>query len=538
MQAIVQAQCDRVAKESCRRASYGRKNRESGLCDGPVNFLRGLPVQQTETIAHRTSPLNISSNDFRAAGHQLVDRIADFLDSLPQRPVTTGESPSAIRVALDASRTLPNQGADVGELLNRAADLLFDHSCFNAHPRFWGYVTSSAAPIGVLGELLAAAANPNCGAWLLSPMASEIEAQSIRWIAEMLNYSTECGGLFVSGGNMANIVCFLAARQTKGGKDVRSKGVDGTRLRAYVSKETHTWIQKAADMAGLGTDSVRWIATDNRMRIDLEALRAQIRADLAAGDKPFLVIGNAGTVSTGAVDSLPELAEICREFDLWFHIDGAYGGFAAVSPDAPPEFAGLGAADSVAVDPHKWLYAPIEAGCALVRDISKLRDAFAYHPAYYSFGVEAINYFDLGPQNTRGFRALKVWLALQQAGRDGYAQMISDDMRLSRAMFERIADYPELEALTQGLSITTFRYVPPDIKRSGNYLNDLNRELLARLQQGGEAYLSNAIVDGKYALRACIVNFRTTLEDVDALLPIVVRIGRQVDTALRPASQS
>ena len=213
-----------------------------------------------------------------------------------------------------------------------------------------------------------------------------------------------------------------------------------------------------------------------------------------------------------------------------------------VCPDAPPEFAGLGAADSIAVDPHKWLYAPIEAGCALVRDISKLRDAFAYHPPYYHFGVEAINYFDLGPQNSRGFRALKVWLALQQAGRDGYVQMISDDMRLSRAMFDRIARYPELEALTQGLSITTFRYVPPDLKRDGDdvdsYLNDLNRELLTRLQQGGEAYLSNAIIDGKYALRACIVNFRTTIQDVEALLPIIVRIGNQVDAELRPANVS
>jgi glutamate/tyrosine decarboxylase-like PLP-dependent enzyme len=493
---------------------------------------------QAETIAKRTSPLNISSDEFRAAGHQLIDRIADFFDSLPERPVTTGESPSTIRKALGADRSLPLKGADTAELLNHAAALLFDHSLFNAHPRFWGYVTASAAPIGTLGELLAAAANPNCGAWLLSPMASEIEAQTIRWIAEMLNYPTDCGGLFVSGGNMANIVCFLAARQAKAGSDVRSKGVEGTRLRAYCSKETHTWIQKAADIAGLGTDSVRWIAVDCELRIDVEALRAQIRADMAAGDKPFMVIGNAGTVSTGAIDSLPELAKLCREMDLWFHIDGAYGGFAALVPDAPAEFTGISECDSLAVDPHKWLYAPLEAGCALVRDVSKLRDAFAYHPPYYHFGVEAINYFDLGPQNSRGFRALKVWLALQQVGREGYVQMISDDIRLSRAMFERIANWTELEALTQGLSITTFRFVPSDLKRNDkrveSYLNDLNRELLTRLQQGGEAYLSNAVIGGKYALRACIVNFRTTLQDVEALLPIVVRIGNEVDKALRP----
>jgi aromatic-L-amino-acid/L-tryptophan decarboxylase len=492
-----------------------------------------------ETLAQRTSPLNMAPEEFRAAGHQLVDRIADFFASIEQRPVTTGESPSAIREALGADRSLPSQGEDAGALLDHAASLLFDHSLFNAHPRFWGYVTSSSAPIGALGELLAATVNPNCGAWLLSPMASEIEAQTIRWIAEMLDYPTDCGGLFVSGGNMANIVCFLAARQAKAGSHVRSKGVEGSRMRAYCSKETHTWIQKAADMAGLGTDAVKWIAVDSELRIDIEALRAQIQADLAAGDKPFMVVGNAGTVSTGAVDPLPELAALCLEMELWFHVDGAYGGFAALAPDVAAAFAGLRECDSLAVDPHKWLYAPIEAGCALVRDVSKLRDAFAYHPAYYHFGVEATNYFDLGPQNSRGFRALKVWLALQQVGRDGYVQMISDDIRLSRAMFDRIAHYPELEALTQSLSITTFRFVPPDLKRDDkeveSYLNDLNRELLTRLQQGGEAYLSNAVIGGKYALRACIVNFRTTLEDVKALLPIIVRIGGQVDSALRPA---
>jgi glutamate/tyrosine decarboxylase-like PLP-dependent enzyme len=202
-------------------------------------------------------------------------------------------------------------------------------------------------------------------------------------------------------------------------------------------------------------------------------------------------------------------------------------------------FVGLSEADSIAVDPHKWLYAPLEAGCALVRDVSSLRGAFAYHPPYYNFGVEAINYFDLGPQNSRGFRALKVWLALQQVGRDGYAQMISDDIRLSGAMYECIAENPELEALSQGLSITTFRYVPADLHRRDtnipDYLNDLNRELLTRLQRGGKAYLSNAIIGGKYALRACIVNFRTTLQDVKELLPLVVRLGKELDGEMRPA---
>ena len=217
----------------------------------------------------RVSPLEIDPEQFRLLGHELVDRIAGLLESLPTRPVTRGESP------LDDSqgsrcRSRSARAAERIRLscLHRAADLLFDHSLFNGHPRFWGYITSSAAPIGALGELLAAAVNPNVGAWPLSPMASEIEAQTIRWIAEMLGYPEDCGGLFVSGGNMANIVGFLAARQAKAGHDVRTEGLGGARLRVYCSKETHTWIQKAADIAGMGTDAIRWIAVNDRMQID------------------------------------------------------------------------------------------------------------------------------------------------------------------------------------------------------------------------------------------------------------------------------
>ena len=498
-------------------------------------------MQNDAQLENRTAPIAMSPEEFRELGTQLVNRVADFLESLPGRPVTPAESPNDVRHALVGSRTLPLMGVDPAQLLHNAAALLFDHSLFNGHPRFWGYVTSSAAPIGALGELLAAAVNPNVGAWLLSPMASEIEAQTVRWIAEMLGYPVDCGGLFVSGGNMANFVCFLAARQAKAQCDLRTKGVGGTRLRVYCSQETHTWIQKAADMAGLGTEAIRWIPVDSEMRMDLTALREQLLKDLAAGDRPALVVGNAGTVSTGAVDPLPEIAKICREFDLWFHVDGAYGGFAAVIPDRPAALAALREADSVAVDPHKWLYAPLEAGCALVRDPEKLRAAFAYHPPYYHFGVEATNYFDLGPQNSRGFRALKVWLALQQVGRDGYEQMISDDIRLARALFERISRCAELEALTQSLSITTFRFVPTDLnppdEETTSYLNELNLELLPRLQASGEVYLSNAVVHGKFALRACIVNFRTTLADIEALLSIVVRMGKALDLELRPETQ-
>src|SRR5580704_2766837 len=251
----------------------------------------GDAMDKEASIEKRGAPLAMRPEEFRALGHQLVDRIAGFLDSLPERRVTPGESPLDVRQALGAGRPLPQRGTDPAVVLNQAADLLFEHSLFNGHPRFWGYITSSPAPIGALGELLAAAVNPNVGAWPLSPMASEIEAQTVRWIAEMLNYPTDCGGLFVSGGNMANLVCFLAARQAKAGWNVRTMGMNHGRLRVYCSNETHTWIQKAADVSGLGTDAIRWVPTDRELQMNVEALKKQISSDLQEGDKPFLVVG-------------------------------------------------------------------------------------------------------------------------------------------------------------------------------------------------------------------------------------------------------
>jgi aromatic-L-amino-acid decarboxylase len=490
----------------------------------------------------RAAPLAMDTETFRTLGHRLVDQLATALEAVPRGPVTRGESPSTVRQALDLSGPLPESGTDPGVLLEQTARLLFEHSLFNAHPRFFGYITASPAPIGMLGDLLAAAVNPNVGAWTLSPAATEIEAQTVRWIASFLGYPEGCGGLLVSGGNMANVVCFLAARAASAEWDIRERGVADERsrpLRVYGSAETHTWIQKAADISGLGTASIRWIGTDRDQRMDVSALRRQIESDRAAGDVPCMVVGTAGSVSTGAIDPLREIAALCQEHDVWFHVDGAYGGFAAAVPDAPAELRALALADSVAVDPHKWLYAPLEAGCALVRDPARLRAAFAYHPPYYHFNEQATNYVDYGPQNSRGFRALKVWLALRQVGASGYRQMIADDMRLSRAMADAVQRCDELELMTQALSITTFRYVPRDLRSqigeatAEQHLDALNRALLDRLQREGEVFVSNAVIGSRYALRACIVNFHTTRADVDATIDIAARVGRAVDAELR-----
>ena len=504
----------------------------------------GVKSMSNQLSEPRNAPLEMSAEEFRKLGYRLVDQVAGFLDSLPKRRVSSSESPLEIRAILGDSR-LPERGADPEPLLEEAVRLLLEHSLFNGHPRFMGFITSPAAPLGVLGELLAAAVNPNVGGWILSPMASEIEAQTIRWIAELIGYPREAGGILVTGGTMANFVAFLAARKAKVPWDTRTHGLAGEgtrRLRVYASTETHTWIHKAVDLFGMGLESIAWVPADSEQRLDTAVLRERIREDRAKGDLPFMAIGTAGTVSTGAVDPLREIAAIARESGLWFHVDGAYGGFAAVAPNAPEDLRGIGEADSVAVDPHKWLYAPLEAGCALVRDPYVLRDAFTQHrPSYYQLlqdADKAVNYFEYGPENSRGFRALKIWLALRQAGREGYARMIGDDIRLAKTLYELAAAHPELQACRQGLSIATFRYVPRDLEPGDpgveEYLNKLNRELLGRLQKSGDAFLTNAVIGGAFVLRACIVNFRTSLADVQALPGMITRLGAELDVQLRP----
>jgi glutamate/tyrosine decarboxylase-like PLP-dependent enzyme len=492
--------------------------------------------------AGRQAPLSMDPEEFRRAGHALVDAVASFLGSLRGKPVAPGVGPAVIRALLDAERGLPEQGTSAEELLRSTVQLLIDHSLFNGHPRFFGYITASPAPIGILGDFLAAAVNPNLGAWQLSPMASELEAQAVRWVAELIGYPRPCGGLFVSGGNMANFIGLFAARAAQAKWDVRRLGVraaDARALRVYASAETHTWIEKASDLSGLGTDAVRWIPTGSDQRMDIGALRDAIKRDREAGDQPLMVVGTAGSVSTGAVDALFAIAEVCRETGAWFHVDGAYGAPAAMVPGAPEELAGLRLADSVAVDPHKWLYAPLEAGCVLTRDPASLRNAFSYRPPYYHFGEEEMNFVDFGPQNSRGFRALKVWLALQHVGREGYVRMIGDDIRLSQRLFARVRAHRELEACTQQLSIATFRYVPAELRARhaapevSAYLDELNEALLTRIQRSGELFVSNAVVGGRRVLRTCIVNFNTSTEDIDALPEIVARLGREVDASMR-----
>jgi glutamate/tyrosine decarboxylase-like PLP-dependent enzyme len=485
----------------------------------------------------RSTPLDMSNETFRKLGYRLVDKIARYYDSIESMKLNPDKTPREIRSVL-GNESMPEYGNDPEEIIENAIDLLFENSLFDGHPRFWGYIIGCGTPIGSLADLLAAAINPNLGGWELSPMASEIEAQTIRWIAEFIHYPPDCGGLLVSGGAMANYIGFLTARRVKAPAGIREKGLlnSGKRMTTYCSHETHTWIQKATDLFGLGTDSIRWIPSNANMQMDMGILKSSIEKDRKNGYLPFLVIGSAGTVSTGAIDDLNEISKFCQGNNLWFHIDAAYGGPAAGVPEYQHLFSGLEEADSIALDPHKWFYSSLEAGCVLTRKPQHLLDTFSYRPPYYHFDEttegEQINYYEYGIQNSRGFRALKVWMGFLHAGRKGFEEMIRDDIKLAEQMAALINQTPNMQLYSQNLSICTFRYKPAGLEE-GDLLNELNETLMIQIQNEGNAYITNAVINDQFLLRSCIVNFRTTASDIAMLPMIITKLGKSIYADLR-----
>ncbi|MEC7772621.1 MAG: aminotransferase class V-fold PLP-dependent enzyme [Bacteroidota bacterium] len=485
----------------------------------------------------RTNPIEIDGEEFRQIGYQLIDDISNFMNQIDKKPVTYNRSPSQIQKIIGTT-SLPDNGSEASELIAQATELLLNNSLFNGHPKFMGYITSSAAPIGALADLLAASVNPNVGAHILSPIATEIEKQTIKWLSEFIGVSSDCGGILVSGGNMANFTAFLAARTAKAPLSVKECGMQNSenQFTVYCSKATHTWIEKAVILFGLGTDSIRWIPTNVSNKIEMSILESTIKEDIENQFTPLMIVGTAGDVSTGVVDNLNGISAVCKKYDIWFHVDGAYGVPAAIIPELKHVFEGIEEADSIALDPHKWLYSPLEAGCTLVKNPCHLTDTFSSHPEYYNFSKSedevAQNFYEYGLQNSRGFRALKVWLSLKQLGRSGYRKLIGEDIELSKMLYDLADNNPELEAISQNLSITTFRYKPKDRAENLEYLNKLNETLLNALQAGGEVFISNAIVNQQYCLRACIVNFRTSEKDIEEVVEIVVREGKKVHCEL------
>jgi len=469
--------------------------------------------------------------EIRALGQQMVDDMIEYLRTVRERPVW---QPIPAELSREFQQPLPHAPRPLGEVYAEFKEKVLPYPTGNIHPRFWAWVMGNGTVTGMLAEMLAAGFNPNQGGG--SQSGNLVELQVISWCKEMLGFPASASGLLVSGGSMANLVGLTVARNSRAGYDVREEGIGGAPrpLRIYASTEVHSCVHKAVELLGLGRRSLRLIGVNSDFTIDVEQLKRAIREDRERGLLPLCVVGSAGTVNTGATDPLDALADLCAEEGLWFHVDGAFGALVALSPELRNMVKGMERADSLAFDMHKWMYMPYEVGCTLVRDSEAHRQAFALTPHYLehtSRGIAGAEmwFSDYGVQLSRGFRALKVWMSIQENGIDKFGRLIQQNVAQARYLHSRVASTRELE-LVAGvpLNIVCFRYVGS--LNDAAAIDELNKELLLRLHEGGIAAPSYATINGKYTLRVCITNHRSTKGDFDLLVREVVRLGNTLET--------
>ena len=482
-----------------------------------------------ERMSLRTqSSLDVADDALQEISSQVTKLVSEYIATIAERPVRAenyaGKTTEAIETELSA------EGVPLDQLLDECRTIM-DLSRHNGHPRFFGYVASPSTPVGAYGDLIASALNANITCWRSGPAGTELERMIVRWLGALIGYDRESNGLLTSGGSMANMIALMIASRRCANVARQGFWNAGPPITVYASEEVHMSIAKAADILGIGRDQVRVIACDERQRMRVDALQQKIEADVREGLRPFCVVGSAGTTNTGVVDPLKEIADVAAEFQLWFHVDGAYGAPGVLDERKKDLFAGLDRADSVTLDPHKWLYVPVDAGCLLFRDAAAARAAFSTDEADYikTHGYvdeEAFAFWDYGVELSRRFRALKVWLTLQYYGSRRLAQAISEDISLAAYLGKLVSEADDFELLAPvELSICCFRYVPqPGMSEAE--LNQLNEQVMALVQKGGRAYVSNATVNGHFALRACITNFRTTKTDIEETVAAVRDAGK------------
>jgi glutamate/tyrosine decarboxylase-like PLP-dependent enzyme len=468
--------------------------------------------------------LEPSAEEIRDWGNSVTQFMIDYLGGLRDRPAYRRTSSREIRSELDSK--LPVKGTDFDSLLKVFRDTIVPFSRQNAHPHMFGYVQSPGTPIAAFADLLASTLNANLTIWRSAPAPVELERLTIDWIRQILGFPAEAGGLFVSGGSMANLAALAAARQTK-------EHLLG-RLRMYASSATHFSITKAAALLGIGRENVQHVAVDEHFKMRMDDLVAKITADLEAGYVPFCVVANAGTVDTGAVDPLRQIRDVADRFQLWMHVDGSYGAFAILAQSARKLFIGMEQADSIALDPHKWLYLPVDVGCVIYRDPEIARAAFAHEAEYTRmFGEkedEAFVCWDYGPELSRRFRALKVWMLLKGVGLDRLSEAIESNLACARHVESMIRASDDFEMVAPvELSVFCFRHVPVQLSNeSPEAIDAFNERLLVALQRDGSSYLSNATLGGRFALRGCVLNYRTTLRDMEILLDDLRRVAKSL----------
>ena len=479
--------------------------------------------------------LDIDIETVRALGYRIVDIIADELADPARRPPRPPKQNNETLEALFGG-PLPQGEVAPSELLTTIQKYLLPASSNMAHPRWLGYVLAGSLPLAGLTGALTSTLN-------LIPFdpANTLLAMTVaRWLGEMLGFAKDAAGYMTTGGSWANLIGLAVARVRRAGWEVRMEGLaDHPTLVAYVSEEGHSCLDKSMELLGMGRNQLRKIPVGSDYRIQVEALEEAIKTDRAAGLQPFCLIANAGTVNTGAVDPLDALAEVAVRHNLWFHVDGAYGAFAALVPEYRPLFVGIERADSLAVDPHKWLNIPIEAGCILVRDWTDLTDTFSLIPPYLRAATgDELNLINCGFELTRTNRELKIWLALQQYGLERYTQLIANHLVLTRHLAAWVEEADDFEVMSEpSLSICCFRFVPPDLKQRNeeaeSYLSKLNQAIEMALTEDGRALVSGTELQGKRVLRICIVNHRVTLTGVEETLVLLREFGHKLDKQMR-----
>ena len=485
-------------------------------------------MSQKETIPDQ----NLDPKDWeamRALGHQMVDDLIDYWAGIREQKIWR-PIPDEVKEVFD--QPIPEYGQSPEEVYREFKQYIFPYNKGNVHPRFFAWIQGTGTPMGTFGDLLASGMNPNTAIGEHSAMY--VDRQVVNWCKQLMNFHTEASGILVSGGSMANITALTVARNSFGEEKIRQKGLKAAsgQLLIYCSVETHSCIQKAAEIIGLGTDAVRKIGVNERFELDVEQLKAQLEKDLQAGFLPFCLVATAGTVNTGAIDPMEELLEISKAYGLWFHVDGAYGALGKLDPNYAGALRAIEEADSLAFDLHKWLYVPYEVGCTLIRDAKKHRDSFAITPNYLlqeqrglSGGLDSINNY--GFELSRGFKALKVWMSIKEHGREKYAAMIAQNNRHAAYLAELVEQNPYLELTAPlSMSITCFRMIQPGWEEKA--LQELNKEILLRLQEEGIASPSSTILNGKYTLRVANTNQRTRKEDMELLVREVLRLGKSI----------
>ncbi len=477
-----------------------------------------------------TAAFDLPPEEIRRLGYLAADAIAEHRARLESRPVFGKVGASAALFEGPA----PQDGVPVEETLAFVREHVLPYPMGNSHPRFFGFINATADPVGSMADSLASAMNPNC--WGGDHAAVHVEKQVIAWLAAAVGFPADAEGILVSGGSMANFTALAAARRAMTPGNVREDGLGGAdraRLTIYASDQVHACVDKAVDLLGIGTRQLRKLPADDRFRIRPDDVARAIAEDRAAGFLPAIVVGNAGTVNTGAIDPLSELADLCEREGLWFHVDGAYGAMAMLSPALAPQFSGIEKADSVAADPHKWLYVPYEAGATLVREPGRLGATFRKFPEYLASDAESpfpgpAWFAERGVELSRGFKALKVWMGWKTHGRRGYAAAIENDVRLAHFLSDEVDRRPDFERLAETvLSIANFRYRPAKGSLPDSALDAINRRIVNRMVGDGSFFLAPTILKGRTALRVCIVNFRTKEEDLTFLLDEAARIGKE-----------